>query len=99
MTNPKNRRLKRPTEAWAQIGDLNARYLDWGGDGPPIIALHGLASSAHWYDIVAQVLRDHGRIIAPDQRGHGPNHPGSYRVRLADPFLRHSGPDGPSRHR
>ena len=61
----------RPAESWAQIGGLNVRYLDWGGDGPPIFALHGLASSAHWYDIVAQMLRKHGRIIAPDQRGHG----------------------------
>jgi pimeloyl-ACP methyl ester carboxylesterase len=47
------------------------RYLDWGGDGPPIIALHGLASSAHWYDIVAPLLCNQFRIIAPDQRGHG----------------------------
>jgi len=33
--------------------------------------LHGLASSAHWYDLVAPQLRDQYRIIAPDQRGHG----------------------------
>jgi len=47
------------------------RYLDWGGEGAPVLALHGLASSAHWYDIVAPLLRDRFRIIAPDQRGHG----------------------------
>ena len=47
------------------------RYLDWGGDGPPIVALHGLASSAHWYDIVAPLLCGRYRIVAPDQRGHG----------------------------
>ncbi|PKB79326.1 MAG: hypothetical protein BZY88_13895 [SAR202 cluster bacterium Io17-Chloro-G9] len=70
MTNPDST-VFRPAEAWAQIGGLNVRYLDWGGEGPSIMALHGLASSAHWYDIVAQKLRDHGRIIAPDQRGHG----------------------------
>ena len=60
-----------PSEHWADIGDLKVRYLDWGGDGPPLLALHGLASSAHWYDIVAPMLRDRYRIIAPDQRGHG----------------------------
>ena len=70
MTNA-NSEFFRPVESWAQIGGLNVRYLDWGGDGPPIMALHGLASSANWYDIVAQPLRGHGRIIAPDQRGHG----------------------------
>ena len=60
-----------PSEHWADIGDLKVRYLDWGGDGPPLLALHGLASSAHWYDIVAPMLRDRYHIIAPDQRGHG----------------------------
>ena len=62
---------KRPVEAWADVGGLCMRYLDWGGHGPPIVALHGLASSAHWYDIVAPFLCDQYRIIAPDQRGHG----------------------------
>jgi len=60
-----------PSEHWAEIGDLKVRYLDWGGDGAPLLALHGLASSAHWYDIVAPLLRDRHRLIAPDQRGHG----------------------------
>ena len=62
---------KRPVESWADVGELRMRYLDWGGDGPPVVALHGLASSAHWYDIVAPLLRDQYRIFAPDQRGHG----------------------------
>jgi pimeloyl-ACP methyl ester carboxylesterase len=47
------------------------RYLDWGGNGSPVIALHGLASSAHWYDLVAPHLSQRHRVIAPDQRGHG----------------------------
>ena len=56
---------------WADIRDLRVRYLDWGGDGPPAVLLHGLASSAHWYDLVAPHLREQYRLIAPDQRGHG----------------------------
>ena len=63
--------IYRPAEGWVQAGGLNMRYLDWGGDGAPVVALHGLASSAHWYDIVAPLLRNDFRIIAPDQRGHG----------------------------
>ena len=50
---------------------LRVRYFDWGGGGPPVLALHGLASSAHWYDLLAPELRERFRIIAPDQRGHG----------------------------
>ncbi len=61
----------RPAEKWAQVNGLDMRYLDWGGDGEPLLALHGLASSAHWYDLVAPLLRHRYRIIAPDQRGHG----------------------------
>lgn len=60
-----------PKERWAEIGELKVRYLDWGGDGQPLLALHGLASTAHWYDIVAPMLRDSFHIYAPDQRGHG----------------------------
>ena len=61
----------KPTEAWADVGHLRTRYLDWGGDGPPVVALHGLASSSHWYDVIAPLLSQEFRIIAPDQRGHG----------------------------
>ena len=61
----------KPTEHWANIGELRMRFLDWGGTGAPVLALHGLASSAHWYDLVAPRLHDRFRVIAPDQRGHG----------------------------
>jgi pimeloyl-ACP methyl ester carboxylesterase len=67
-TGPDN---KPPSDSWAEVDELSVRYLDWGGNGPPVLALHGLASSAHWYDLVAPRLRDRYRIIAPDQRGHG----------------------------
>jgi pimeloyl-ACP methyl ester carboxylesterase len=60
-----------PTEKWADVGELRMRYLDWGGDGTPVLALHGLASCAHWYDLVAPELAKNHRVIAPDQRGHG----------------------------
>ena len=60
-----------PVESWAQVVELQMRYLDWHGDGPPIVALHGLASSGHWYERVARLLSPGYRIIAPDQRGHG----------------------------
>ena len=63
--------IHRPAERWARVNGLDMRYLDWGGYGEPLLALHGLASSAHWYDIVAPLLRQRYRIIAPDQRGHG----------------------------
>jgi pimeloyl-ACP methyl ester carboxylesterase len=47
---------------------------EWGPGSPsgiPVVALHGLASSSRWYDLVAPLLADTHRIVAPDQRGHG----------------------------
>ena len=60
-----------PQSANAAIGDLDVHYLDWNGDGEPLLALHGLASSGHWYRRVAPFLSGRYRVIAPDQRGHG----------------------------
>ena len=60
-----------PAERWARIGTLDVRYLDWGGEGPTVLALHGLASSAHWYDLVVPYLQSQHRVIVPAQRGHG----------------------------
>ena len=60
-----------PPGQWLKVGDLNVHYMDWGGDGPAAVALHGAASSAHWYDMTIPHFRDSVRIIAPDQRGHG----------------------------
>ncbi len=60
-----------PPEGWLKTGDLNMHYLDWGGTGEPVVALHGLASSCHWYDIAIPHVRDSLRFIALDQRAHG----------------------------
>jgi pimeloyl-ACP methyl ester carboxylesterase len=49
---------------------LHAR--DWGGDGPPVVLLHGLASNCRIWDGVAPLLTAAGfRTVALDQRGHG----------------------------
>ena len=60
-----------PAERWLKVGDLNMHYLDWGGAGESVVALHGMASSCHWYDLVIPHLRDALRLVALDQRAHG----------------------------
>src|SRR5690242_7975437 len=50
---------------------LVMQYRDWGGGGRPILLLHGLASSAHIWELVAPRLRTRGRVVALDARGHG----------------------------
>lgn len=46
-------------------------FLDWGGDGPPVVFLHGGALSAHTWTMTAMLLRERYRCIAVDLRGHG----------------------------
>jgi pimeloyl-ACP methyl ester carboxylesterase len=50
---------------------LRLHYLDWGGEGKPLVLLHGLASNARIWDLAAPRLADRFRVIAVDQRGHG----------------------------
>ena len=68
-----------PTDR-AVAGDgvrLHAR--DWGGSGPVVLLLHGLASNARVWDGVATRLAGAGlRVVALDLRGHGASdQPGS----------------------
>ncbi|WP_405979533.1 alpha/beta fold hydrolase [Streptomyces sp. NBC_00158] len=46
-------------------------YLDFGGTGRPLLALHGGMSEAAAFTGLAAALGDEWRVIALDQRGHG----------------------------
>jgi pimeloyl-ACP methyl ester carboxylesterase len=50
---------------------LRFHYRDWGGAGRPLVLLHGLASNARIWDLVAPLLAGRQQVIALDQRGHG----------------------------
>jgi pimeloyl-ACP methyl ester carboxylesterase len=45
--------------------------LDWGGDGPLAFLHHANGFCAALWDLVAERLRPHYRVIALDARGHG----------------------------
>jgi len=51
--------------------DLALSYLDTGGEGQTLIALHALWMEAATYTQLALVLSPEWRVIAMDQRGHG----------------------------
>jgi pimeloyl-ACP methyl ester carboxylesterase len=59
------------TSGQLEIGGLNFHYTDWGGDGPPLVMLHGLSGHARTWDHTAAALSDRYRVLALDQRGHG----------------------------
>lgn len=56
---------------FAEGDGVRLNYLDWGGDGPPLILVHGIANSPHIFDDLAPLLRDRFHVIAYARRGHG----------------------------
>jgi pimeloyl-ACP methyl ester carboxylesterase len=46
-------------------------YCEFGGSGPPMLLLHGLAGYAGEWDRSARLLRAEYTVFALDQRGHG----------------------------
>lgn len=53
-----------------KINDVNIHLRD-NGDGFPIILLHGLSDSSHFWDPLIDRLSSHYHTVAPDLRGHG----------------------------
>jgi len=53
------------------VGGLSLHYLDWDGDGPPLVMLHGYTSHARDWDHTAAALSGRYRVLALDARGHG----------------------------
>src|SRR5213080_2449533 len=52
-------------------GGPGINVLDWGGEGPPAVLLHGGSLTARTWDYVAIALRAHFQLVALDMRGHG----------------------------
>jgi pimeloyl-ACP methyl ester carboxylesterase len=59
--------------SWVELRREGTRLScrDFGGDGPAVVFLHGLAGHAgEWANTAAALVADH-RVLAIDQRGHG----------------------------
>ncbi|MFI5347761.1 MAG: alpha/beta fold hydrolase [Elusimicrobiota bacterium] len=52
-----------------KAGPLQLR--DWGGEGAPILLVHGMAAHSHWWDTVVPHWSGTLRAAALDFRGHG----------------------------
>ncbi|WP_041289325.1 alpha/beta fold hydrolase [Kribbella flavida] len=53
------------------IDNRQVHYEDAGGDGTPVLALHGVFGRGRTFAQVARRLAPAYRVIAPDLRGHG----------------------------
>lgn len=59
-------------DAWVPVRGLNLHIRRWEGTGIPFLLVHGLASNARAWDLLARRLNDAGHpVVAVDQRGHG----------------------------
>ena len=61
----------KPTSRYIPSDDIELHVLDWGGDGPPLITIHGGRRTANSWNAVARRLHHGFRVISVDIRGHG----------------------------
>ena len=61
-----------PAEAtYAELEETRIRYIDTGTDNPPVVLIHGFASSLNAWDSVVPALETNHRVIALDLKGFG----------------------------
>lgn len=60
-----------PADRFVTLDGVRFHYLDWGGDGEPLLMLAGLGCTAHVYAELAPHLTDRFRVVALTRRGHG----------------------------
>jgi pimeloyl-ACP methyl ester carboxylesterase len=60
-----------PRDGFINLNGVRHHYLDWGGDGDPIVILHATGFFGRLYRPIAEALRAIGRPYTLDQRGHG----------------------------
>jgi pimeloyl-ACP methyl ester carboxylesterase len=61
-------------ECRARVKGVQLRWFV-GGDGPPLVLLHGLGGAAsNWVELAPELARDH-RVVIPDLPGHGGSSP------------------------
>ncbi len=60
-----------PSDQFVTLDGIRFHYLDWGGNGAPLLLLAGLGCTAHVFAELAPHLSDRFRVLALTRRGHG----------------------------
>ncbi|MFG3103552.1 alpha/beta fold hydrolase [Streptomyces sp. NPDC048182] len=71
MTSAEPDEPREPVRAALTVAGRRLSYLDFGGPGRPLLALHGHFGEGRTFTRLARDLGEEWRVIAPDQRGHG----------------------------
>jgi pimeloyl-ACP methyl ester carboxylesterase len=70
---PRGRGRQRPGPRWYKTSVNRPEVVEFGGDGPAILLLHGLMGRASTWWPVAEWLTRYGRVVGVDARAHGRN--------------------------
>ncbi|MEV4684387.1 alpha/beta hydrolase [Streptomyces kurssanovii] len=97
--DPRTIDAREPERRAFDAGGHRLSYLDFGGPGRPLLALHGHFCEGRTFTALAAALAPDWRVIALDQRGHGrsdrtPGYDRDGYVRDAAALLEHLGLDG-----
>ena len=60
-----------PEDSLVSLRELTLHIVDWPGEAPAIVAIHGSAMSAYTFTALAERLSPDVRFVAVDLRGHG----------------------------
>jgi pimeloyl-ACP methyl ester carboxylesterase len=60
-----------PRSDFVHVNGIRLHYLDWGGNGPALIFLTGMGSSAYIFGKIAPRFTDAFRVLALTRRGQG----------------------------
>ena len=64
--------MSKPITKKVTLSSLTISVADWGKESkPPLLLIHGLASTHHMFDLIAPKLAEDFHVYAFDQRGHG----------------------------
>lgn len=58
-------------EGLVVVNGIRLQYLDWGGSGPALILIHGIADNPYSFDDLAPALTDRFHVVAYARRGSG----------------------------
>lgn len=60
-----------PLDRSVRLDELRLHFLEWPGDEPAVICLHGITANAHAFEGIAEELSPAYRVVAMDLRGRG----------------------------
>ena len=61
------------TESFLTVNGVRLHYLDWGGQGEPLVLLTGYGAAAHVFDNLAPRFTEAFRVVALTRRGRAPS--------------------------